>query len=1039
MSVTIFSRPGLVSKQIAWMAAAVALVCASASRTSANAADGLPARIEFNRDVRPILADKCFTCHGPDAEKREADLRLDQRDGALADRGGSRAIVPGKPAESGIVLRIDSTDDDERMPPAVSGKSLSDRDREVLRAWISQGAEYQEHWAWIAPQRPALPTVSQPDWGRNPIDCFIMARLDQEGVKPAADADRRTLIRRLTFDLLGLPPTPGEVDAFVADTSPDAYEKVVDRLLASPAFGERMATYWLDVVRYADSGGYHSDNERSVWPYRDYVIQAFNQNLPFDQFTIEQIAGDLLPNATDSQKIASGFNRLLQTTEEGGAQPQEYTAKYSADRVRNTVGAWMGISIGCCECHNHKFDPFTMKDFYSFAAFFADVQEKAVGRQDEVSIPTPEQSLQMGKLNQQLADLRQELVKTTPERTAAQISWEDQLLTQRKNGQLDWSAAKPEKLESSGGGTFAVGADGVVLTTGKNADKDVFTATLLPAGNRVTALRLDALTHDGFPNHGLSRANGNFVLTGVELDLVAAGADKPAPLKLKSATADFSQSGYPIENAIDDRAETGWAVSGHEKPGNHAAVFVLAEPVSLKPDDRLVFRMKHESQFAGHNVGRFRLSVTGVDNPQLSDQPGLPADVASALSVARDQRSAAQQETLAAYFRTISGEFAALRQQISGLESQIDALQKAFPKTLVSQSGPPRTVRILGRGNWQDESGEIVEPATPASLPPAKIADRALARLALARWMVSSDNPLVSRVFANRLWRLFFGQGLVLTMTDLGSQGALPTHPELLDWLAVDLREGNWDVKRLVKKMVMSRTYQQTSQASSELRQRDPNNVLLARQSAFRLDAEFVRDTALTISGLLSQKIGGPSVKPYQPAGYWSYLNFPKREWQNDHGQDLYRRGLYTHWQRTFLQPSLRAFDAPTREECVPERARSNTPLQSLALLNDPTYVEAARVFAYRILESGGASKEDRLNFAFRQALGRSPRDAEISVLVRLLDDQQREYEKSSEAAGQLLAVGESKVPDNVNRVELAAWTAVARVVLNLHETITRP
>lgn len=1039
MPVSISNRAMSVSNRVVRLATGAALVLASAGQALILAADGIPARIEFNRDVRPILADKCFTCHGPDATKREAELRLDQRDSALADHGGSRAITPGKPGESEILLRIESKDADERMPPATTGKSLSDRDREVLRAWIAQGAEYQEHWAWIAPQRPAPPTVSQPEWVRNPIDSFVLARLDQEGLKPAADADRRTLIRRLTFDLLGLPPTPEEVDAFVADTSPDAYEKVVDRLLASPAFGERMATYWLDVVRYADSGGYHSDNERSVWPYRDYVIRAFNQNLPFDQFTVEQIAGDLLPNATDSQKIASGFNRLLQTTEEGGAQPKEYTAKYSADRVRNTVGAWMGISIGCCECHNHKFDPFTSKDFYSFAAFFADVQEKAVGRQDEVGVPTPEQSQQLIKLNQQLADLRQDLTRATPERTAAQTAWEDQLLAKRKSGQLDWSAAKPEKMESSGGGTFEVGQDGVVLTTGKNADKDSFTATLHPAGNRVTAVRLDALTHDSFPNHGLSRANGNFVITGVEVELIAAGADKPKTLKLKSAMADFSQEGYPIENAIDDRAETGWAVSGHEKPANHAAVFVLAEPVSLNPEDRLVVRMKHESQFAGHNVGRFRLSVTGADNPQLSDQPGLPADVAAVLDVARDQRSAAQQETIAAYFRKNSGEFSKLREQIAGLESQVDALQKAFPRTLISQTGAPRTVRVLGRGNWQDDSGEIVEPATPASLPPAKIADRAQARLALARWMVSSDNPLVSRVFANRLWRLFYGHGLVRTMTDFGSQGALPTHPELLDWLAVDLREGNWDVKRLIKKMVMSRTYQQTSQASNELRQRDPNNVLLARQSAFRLDAEFVRDTALAISGLLAQKIGGPSVKPYQPAGYWSYLNFPKREWQNDHGQDLYRRGLYTHWQRTFLQPSLRAFDAPTREECVPERARSNTPLQSLALLNDPTYVEAARVFASHILECGGASKEDRLKYAFRQALDRSPKDAEISVLAKLLDDQQREYEKSTEAAGQLLAVGETKLPDNVNRVELAAWTAVARVVLNLHETITRP
>jgi hypothetical protein len=762
------------------------------------ASDDASSPIGFNRDVRPLLAEKCFTCHGPDKNKREADLRLDVRDSAVADRGGYQVIVPGNPDDSLLLDRVTSDDEDERMPPAGVGKSLSPRDVEILRAWIAQGAEYQPHWSFVPPQRPPLPTASRPDWVRNPIDLFILARLEQEGLAPSPDADRRTLIRRLAFDLTGLPPTPDAVDAFVADGSPSAYEQLVDQFLASEHFGERMATYWLDVVRYADSGGYHSDNERSVWLYRDYVIRAFHQNYAFDRFTMEQIAGDLLPDATIEQKVASGYNRLLQTTEEGGAQPQEYTLKYQSDRVRNTAAAWLGITMGCCECHDHKYDPFTMKDFYSLGAFFADVQEKAVGRQDQMGWPSPEQEAQLAPLNQELAQLREALSSATEE-------------------------AKP-----------------------------------------------------------------------------------------------------------------------------------------------------------------------------------------------------------------------ALQDKIKQKESEVERVNQTVPQTLVSVSVAPRVVRILPRGNWQDQSGEIVGPATPAVFPPATIADRQRARLDFAQWLVAPDNPLVARVFVNRLWKLFYGQGIVRTVSDFGTQGEWPTHPELLDWLAVELRDGKWDVKRLVKTLVMSHTYQQASHVTADLRQRDPNNKWLARQTSFRLGAEFIRDGALTIAGLLSPKVGGPSVKPYQPAGYWQYLNFPKREWQNDHGESLYRRGVYTHWQRTFLQPSLLAFDAPSREECTADRARSNTPLQSLALLNDPTYVEAARVFAARIVEHGGASPQDRLKYAFRQALQRLPNATEENVLMQLLENHQKQYAQAPDAAAKIVAVGEQPRPESVDNTELAAWTSAARVLLNLHETITR-
>lgn len=823
------------------------------------AADAAATPVDFNRDVRPILADKCFACHGPDESHREAELRLDVRDEALADRGGYQVVVPGKPDESELIERITSEDDDLRMPPGSTGKSLSDRDVEVLRAWIAEGGNYQTHWAWIAPQKPPVPAVSLADWPRNPIDHFVLAELHEQGLSPAPDADRRTLIRRLYFDLLGLPPAPEEVASFLADTSDDAYQRLVERLLASEHFGERMATYWLDVVRYADSGGYHSDNERSVWPFRDYVIRAFNENYPFDRFTVEQLAGDLLPDATTEQKVASGFNRLLQTTEEGGAQPKEYTAKYLADRVRNTAGAWLGVTMGCCECHNHKFDPFTIKDFYSFGAFFADVEEKAVGRQDQIALPSPEQAQQLADLEKQLAPLREELAQNTPALEEARAKWEQSLRERLDNGEAK-----------------------------KQLQKELTTA------------------------------------------------------------------------------------------------------------------------------------------------------VVKALQTPAEQRTAEQQAALDSRFRSEAPELADVRAKIRSVEQRIEELRQAIPQTLISVSIAPRTVRVLPRGNWLDDSGEIVGPATPAALLDVQIGDRQRARLDLARWLVAPENPLVARVFVNRLWKLFFSEGIVRSLGDFGTQGQWPTHPELLDWLAVELRDGGWDVKRLVKLIVMSRTYQQASSASDELRRRDPNNHLLARQTPFRLDAEFVRDSALAISGLLSDKIGGPSVKPYQPAGYWRYLNFPTREWQQDQGDDLYRRGLYTHWQRTFPHPSLVAFDAPSREECTAERPRSNTPLQALALLNDPTYVEAARGLAVRVIRDCGDSVSGRVRRAFQHAVNRDPTEAEIAVLSSLYEKHRQQYEQSKDEALKLLAVGESPLPEAIDPAELAAWTSVSRVILNQHEVITR-
>ncbi len=756
------------------------------------AADG-PA-INYTRDIKPILAAHCYACHGPDEGRRKAKLRLDVRDVAI-----KKAIKPGDAANSSMIERVSSDNPEEVMPPPSSKKgALMTEQIALLKRWIEQGAKFDIHWAYVKPVRPTPPAVKNTSWPCNPIDRFIAARHDKLEYQPSPETDRVTLLRRLNFDLIGLPPSPEEVEAFVNDKSDNAYEKVVDRLLGSPHFGERMAVYWLDLVRYADTGGYHSDNHRDIALYRDWVIAAFNQNKRFDRFTIEQLAGDLLPKPTAEQKIASGYNRLLQTTEEGGAQAKEYTAKYAADRVRNASSVWLATTLGCCECHNHKFDPFTTKDFYSFGAFFADVKEVAVGRQEQVAMPTVEQQAQLERLDKEIAALRPKLNKPT---------------------------------------------------------------------------------------------------------------------------------------------------------------------------------------------------------------------------------AAAEQ--------------AAARERIARLEGQKKQLLQTIPKTLVTMSVNPRAMRVLPRGNWLDDSGQIVAPAVPGSLPSLELQGRPT-RLDLARWLVSRDNPLTARVFVNRLWKLTFGQGIVKSLEDFGTQGAFPTHPQLLDWLAVEFIDSGWDVKHMLKLLVMSRTYRQSSHAGKVQRERDPGNLWLARQGRFRIDAEMVRDNALAISGLLSRKIGGPSVKPYQPAGYWVHLNFPTRTYQPDHGANQYRRGLYTYWQRTFLHPSLKAFDAPTREECTVERPRSSTPLQALVLLNDPTYVEAARVFAERIIKEGGATLPERLNWAYRHAVSRKVKPDEVRLLSELHAKHRAEFVKDPQAARKLVSTGERPAPADLDAAELAAWTSVARVILNLHETITR-
>lgn len=985
--------------------------------------------IDFNRDIKPLLSDRCFQCHGPDENHRMADLRLDTADAALA------VIVPGKPDESDLIDRILSDDPDMVMPPPhANKKQLTAAEIGKLRTWIEQGAAYEGHWSYQQPTRPDLPELEPlRDWAETPIDRFVAARLEAADQQPSKPADRRTLIRRLYFDLIGLPPTPEQVAAFVQDKDPDAVEKLIDELLASEEYGERMAVYWLDQVRYADTNGIHGDNHRDHSLYRDYVIRAFNSNMPFDQFTVEQLAGDLLPDRSTEQWIASGYNRLNMTTREGGAQAKEYRAKYAADRVRNASVVWMGSTLGCAECHDHKYDPFKSRDFYRFAAFFADIDEVAVGAQPPVKLPTAEQELELAEVKQELETARQEWLKRTPQRNESFQQFIADTRQQLKTARPVWQSIAPAQMESTGGSTLVVDQD-IVRSTGENPAKDNYRLTLASDLQRITGFRLEVLTDPAFPNQSVGRGNGNIVLT----DVVAKYGDQP--IKIANALADFSQPGHDVKLAIDNKVDSGWAVSGHERKENRTAVFVFDKPIEAVKDQSLTIELKHESIYAQHNIGKFRISLTDVDQPGLKDERLGPPEVIAVLQKDNGSWTPEEEQTLYQFFADQGDALKAERNRVQELQRRKASIESSFRPVLVTQTIKPRMTRVLPRGNWLDDSGEVVMPGVPSFLtqiPDSSAEDNRGSRLDLAKWIVDPNNPLTARVFVNRLWKIAFGEGIVRTPDDFGSQGTIPTHPELLDYLAVEFVESGWNVKRLLKSILMSRTYQQSSRATEEDLKADPANLLLARQNRFRLDAEFVRDNALAISGLLVKKVGGDSVKPYQPAGYWEHLNFPRRTYQASPDENQYRRGLYAYWCRTFLHPSLAVFDAPTREESCVQRTRSNTPLQALVLLNDPTYVESAQAFAERIVRSG-ADHSGRLEFAFRQALNRQPTPAESQILNRIYEKHRAEFAEDPAAAQKSIATGIRQPPEDLDAVELAAWTSVSRIILNLHETMTR-
>ncbi|HKI36588.1 MAG TPA: DUF1553 domain-containing protein, partial [Gemmataceae bacterium] len=1097
------------------------------------AAEPKPAPVDFNREVRPVLSKNCFACHGPDAAGRASKLRLDRRESATArDKRGNAAIVPGAPEKSELVRRIGSGDDEVRMPPPEAKNRLTPEQVATLKRWVAEGATYAEHWAFVPPRRPALPAVKDKAWLRNGIDNFVLARLEREGLKPSAEADRYTLLRRASLDLRGLPPAPEEVADFEKDTAPDAYEKAVDRLLKDSALGERWARTWLDLARYADSAGYGSDPLRpNVWRYRDWVIDAFNRNLPFDQFTVEQIAGDLLPKATLEQRVATTFHRNTMTNTEGGTDREEFRVAAVKDRVDTTMQVWMGLTMGCAKCHSHKFDPITQKEYYRFFAVFNQTADN--DQPDEsptIPAPTRGQEVQVTRADARIAELRKQLDVSTPELAAAQAKWEAEL-----RPHSEWVVPEPLSAKSEGGAALKTLPDKSIRAEGTNPANDTYTITAKVDLKGITAFRLEVIPDAALPGGGSGRAgDGNFVLSRFAVTAEPAGqegkapagrfvrvevpgegkslslaevqvfgggqnlarkgeasqsstdydgpaklaidgntdgdyfrsksvthtrieanpwwevkldapasieqiviwnrtdggtgarlanfrvsvlddarkvvwqqsvAEPPAPKRelsptgkqmvaLAQALADHAQDKFPVAAAIDqpDATKSGWAV-GPEMKSGHAAVFVGAAPLGGGPT-LLTFRLEHRFKTAGHNLGRFRLSVT--NDARVLQRSAVPAALLAIIDTPAEKRTLEQQASLAAHYRTVAPATKTLRDEIARLEKS-----RPVPVMLpVMVELPPerhRATNVMVKGNFLDK-GDKVEAGIPSSfhpLPPGS----ALDRLGVAKWIVAPENPLTARVAVNRFWAQLWGTGLVATEEDFGTQGELPSHPELLDWLATEYVRLGWDTKALLKMMVTSAAYRQSSRVTPELIAKDPKDRLLTRGPRFRLEAEMVRDQALALSGLLSRKVGGPSVYPPQPPGLWQAAFNGQRTYPTSTGEDRYRRGLYTFWRRTIPYPSMTTFDAPSRETCTVRRVRTNTPLQAFVTLNDPVFVEAAQALARRILKEGGAGAEDRAKYGLRLVLARPASAEQVKRVVALFEEEREHYKKDAQAA----------------------------------------
>ncbi|MDF1658858.1 MAG: PSD1 and planctomycete cytochrome C domain-containing protein [Verrucomicrobiales bacterium] len=999
--------------------------------------------IKFNRDIRPILSETCFHCHGPDEHGRRADLRLDSLEGAMADLGGTVAIVPGDLKASEAWWRIISDDEDELMPPPESHLALTEEQKLLIKRWIEEGAEYEGHWAYEEPVRAEVPEA---EWGNGEIDSFILARMKEEEMEPSEEADPRTLIRRLSFDLTGLPPTHAEVQNFVSDYSKDSeatWEKAIDRLLASPHFGERMAVPWLDQARYADTNGYSIDGGRHMWLWRDWVIQAYNENKPFDQFTVEQIAGDLLPEATPAQIVATGFNRNHMITHEGGTIPAENLTNYAADRVKTTSEVFLGLTMACAQCHDHKYDPISIKEYYEFFSFFNELSDKGNdGNGGKNAMPnllakTVIPGHELPALKAELAGLRKSLDETTD----GLDQWLEKAQTKERARGNQFALHRLETLDASSPnrpGPFSVADDGSVVVMEPSKGLNAFSHALtLPAVDSINGIRV-RIFPDPETGKLTPHAENAPKITAV---LVSAGT-QPAKqveyynqLKLATATASSSDGVNFPTHVLDERNVHWWQPNAadeqphltvsFDKPVNPAETPFLSVMVFYGQPNSLPFQWRIDA-------------FSGEDNDS-----SYPAELAAVLQEDRAVWSHQDFELVLSAFRKEAPNLERERIRITNLEERIKVLTETHSTMVMDTAPKPRETFVLDRGQY-DAPTEKVSSATPAVLLSMKAEGKAT-RLDLANWMVDRKNPLTARVAVNRIWQVFFGTGIVATTADFGSQGEWPSHPELIDWLAVEFMESGWDQKALIRKIVSSATYRQDSSANPEQREKDPNNRLLARGPRFRLAAEFVRDQSLAVSGLLVPRIGGPSVQPYQPAGLWKEVSHfgstpaTKQVFVQDRGEKLYRRSLYTIVKRTSPHPSMAAFDAPNREMCITERGVTNTPLQALVTLNDPQFAEASRVFAARLLdESSGLDDLDRLKFAFEKVTGRPPADSELNTLGSFLTDEQGRYAADNAAARALIAVGESPVNQSHPPVQQAVWTQVSALLFNLSETLTR-
>ncbi|MSU24103.1 MAG: DUF1553 domain-containing protein [Opitutus sp.] len=1151
---------------------------ASEGRSAAPVPAAAPvAGVDFNRDIRRILSTNCIRCHGPDAkdrkggEKSKGGLRLDTAEGARAMIDDHAAIVPGHPEKSELFRRISTADEDDVMPPVDTGKKLTDREKALLKAWIEQGAPYAQHWSYVPPVRPPLPTVSDRQWPANPLDYFVLSRLDREKIRPAPAADRPTIARRVTLDLTGLPPAPEEVKRFEDDHAAGAYERMVDRLLAQDSFGEHWARLWLDQARYADSAGYADDPARTIWAYRDYLIRSFNANKPFDQFTVEQLAGDLLPNPTEEQLIATAFHRNTPTNSEGGTIDEEFRNVAVVDRVNTTMTVWMGSTMACAQCHTHKYDPFTQEDYFRLFAILNNSADE--DRKDEapvLALFTPEQKLQRQPLEPVIAALEATLRTRTPALLAAQPQWETHFAAP-----LPWQALTPTEMKSKAGAGMTRAEDGAIRVERKG-ETDVYTIALPVTTEQVlTALRLEVLPDDAPPGQEPGQRVREFVVTRVlasvapaehremagrylrielpgtgkvlslaevqifgggenlalvgeasqsstvgegaaklaidgktngnfdeaksttltessdnpwwEIDLKTAQAVErvvvwnrtdgklggrlagarvklldeqralvwestveKAPkarseyavgaaktIRFVSAHADFTQEGFSAESILTAKAgkEKGWAV-GPQFERAHTLALLPDAPVTIPAGSRLTVTIEQLAKKKHQTLGKLRIASTA--DPRAGEITRTPAPVLAALKLSDAERTEVQRETVTAHYLTVAPALETERQQLAAVLKQLDAIKPYTTVPVMSELAveKSRKTHIQRRGNYL-ELGSEVTPGVPGALP-ALPAGASVNRLGLARWLVAENNPLTARVVANLFWESLFGSGLVRTGEDFGTQGDPPSHPELLDWLAIEFRASHWDVKHLVKLMVTSATYRQSSRISPDALARDSDNRLLARGPRFRLSAEMIRDQALFVSGLLSRKMHGPPVNPPQPKMGVSAAFGSALDWENSLGEDRYRRGLYTTWRRSNPYPSMITFDAPSREVCTVRRERSNTPLQALVTLNDPVYLEAAQSLARRIAAWDG-TLAGKLEHGFRLCLVRAPRDQEMTELLAL---HAKSRERFARDAAQALAVATNPLgplPPESDAADLAAWTVISNVLLNLDEVLMKP